>query len=110
MVNINSMATHKLFATALTYRWVIFPLLALQYLLVYFHRVCPALMAPELTDAFSISGASLGILSSGYFYPYALMQLPVGVLADAWGAQENHHVVCFFRCHWCSSFRIVAQL
>ena len=90
------MALHKLFATALGYRWVIFALLALQYLLVYFHRVCPALMAPELTDAFAIGGASLGILSSGYFYPYAFMQLPVGLLADAWGARKTITLFAFF--------------
>ncbi|MBI9083102.1 MAG: MFS transporter [Desulfobacterales bacterium] len=71
------------------YRWVIFAILALQYLLVYFHRVSPALMSRDLVLAFSISGTSLGILSSGYFYPYALMQLPVGVLADAWGARKT---------------------
>ena len=71
------------------YRWVIFSILALQYLLVYFHRVSPALMSRDLVLAFSISGTSLGILSSGYFYPYALMQLPVGVLADAWGARKT---------------------
>ena len=70
-------------------RWVVFSILALQYLLVYFHRVSPALMSRDLVLAFSISGTSLGILSSGYFYPYALMQLPVGVLADAWGARKT---------------------
>jgi len=90
------MFIHKLFATALGYRWIIFSLLALQYLLVYFHRVCPALMAPELTDAFSIGGASLGILSSGYFYPYALMQLPVGLLSDAWGARKTITLFALF--------------
>jgi len=90
------MSMHKLFATALGYRWVIFPLLALQYLLVYFHRVCPALMVPELTDAFSIDGASLGILSSGYFYSYALMQLPVGLLSDAWGARKTITIFALF--------------
>ena len=46
-------------------------------------------MTRELVSAFSISGASLGLLSSGYFYPYALMQLPVGVLADSWGARKT---------------------
>jgi sugar phosphate permease len=70
-------------------RWMIFSILALQYLLVYFHRVSPALMSRDLVMAFSISGTSLGVLSSGYFYPYALMQLPVGVLADRWGARKT---------------------
>ena len=71
------------------YRWAIFAILSLQYLLVYFHRVSPALMTRELTAAFSIGGASLGLLSSGYFYAYALMQLPVGVFADRWGARKT---------------------
>lgn len=78
-----------MFTTAKRYRWIIFSILAFQYLLVYFHRVCPAMMAPELSDAFSIDGASLGLLASGYFYPYALMQIPVGLLADAWGAKRT---------------------
>lgn len=71
------------------YRWTVFTILSLQYLLVYFHRVSPALMTRELTAAFSIGGASLGLLSSGYFYAYALMQLPVGVFADRWGTRKT---------------------
>lgn len=72
-----------------SYRWTVFTILSLQYLLVYFHRVSPALMTRELTSAFSIGGASLGMLSSGYFYAYAIMQLPVGVFADRWGARKT---------------------
>ncbi|BBO73623.1 MFS transporter [Desulfosarcina widdelii] len=71
------------------YRWTVFVILSLQYLLVYFHRVSPALMTRELVAAFSISGASLGLLSSSYFYAYALMQLPVGIFADRWGARKT---------------------
>ena len=71
------------------YRWTVFVILSLQYLLVYFHRVSPALMTRELVAAFSIGGASLGLLSSGYFYAYAMMQLPVGVFADRWGARKT---------------------
>ncbi len=74
---------------ALRYRWVIFTVLALQYLFVYFHRVCPAVVAQDLVETFSISATSLGILASGYFYPYALMQVPVGLLADSWGSRRT---------------------
>ena len=35
------------------------------------------------------SGALLGVLSSAYFYPYALMQLPAGLLADSWGPRRS---------------------
>jgi sugar phosphate permease len=34
-------------------------------------------------------GALLGLLSSAYFYPYALMQLPAGLLADSWGPRRS---------------------
>ncbi|HVN98033.1 MAG TPA: MFS transporter [Syntrophorhabdaceae bacterium] len=71
------------------YRWSIFGVLGAQYLIVYFHRVAPAVVARELTQAFSISGASLGLLASAYFYPYAAMQIPVGLITDSWGAKKT---------------------
>ena len=71
------------------YRWLIFWVLAAQYLIVYFHRVSPAVVASELRSAFSISGASLGLLASAYFYSYAIMQIPVGILSDSWGAKKT---------------------
>lgn len=74
---------------ALRYRWLIFWILAFGYLLVYFHRVSSAVVAPELVEAFGISGAVLGLLASAYFYPYACMQLPVGLLADSLGPRKT---------------------
>ncbi len=71
------------------YRWYIFWILAAQYIIVYFQRVSPAVVASELVNTFSISGASLGLLSSAYFYPYAVMQVPAGMLADSWGAKKT---------------------
>jgi sugar phosphate permease len=61
----------------------------MQYLIVYFHRVAPAVVASDLMAAFSISGASLGILASAYFYSYGIMQIPVGVLSDSWGPKKT---------------------
>ena len=71
------------------YRWYIFLILAAQYLIVYFQRVAPAVVAQELIDAFEISGTSLGLLASAYFYPYALTQIPVGILSDSWGPKKT---------------------
>lgn len=71
------------------YRWVIFWVLSCQYLIVYFHRVCPAVVAPELIKTFAISGTSLGVLASGYFYSYAITQIPVGFLSDSWGTRKT---------------------
>ena len=35
---------------AKTYRWVIFTVLAFGYILVYFHRLCPAVLAVDVID------------------------------------------------------------
>jgi len=72
----------------LRYRWFIFSVLAIGYVLVYFHRVSSAVVAPELTEAFHVSGALLGVLASAYFYPYAIMQLPAGLLSDSLGPRK----------------------
>jgi sugar phosphate permease len=69
----------------LTYRWVCLVTLWLVYFFVYFDRVAPAVVAPELMKAFNISAASLGLLSAAYFYPYAAMQIPSGILSDFLG-------------------------
>ena len=71
------------------YRWIIFGVMASQYLFGYFHRVCPAVVAPELIKAFDISGVALGVLASAYFYPYAAMQIPAGILSDLWGGKKT---------------------
>ena len=69
----------------LSYRWVCLVTLWFVYFFVYFDRVAPAVVAPELMKAFNISAASLGLLSAAYFYPYAAMQIPSGVLSDFLG-------------------------
>jgi MFS family permease len=61
---------------------------ALLYLTAYFHRVAPAVMTRELSIDFGLSAGSLGNLSAFYFYGYALVQVPTGLLADRWGPRR----------------------
>ncbi|MDI9610151.1 MAG: MFS transporter [Archaeoglobales archaeon] len=68
-------------------KWAIFGVLACIYFLVYFHRTSPAVMADEFMKEFAVSALAVGILSSAYFYPYAILQIPVGVLSDLKGAK-----------------------
>jgi MFS family permease len=44
-------------------------------------------MVSDLMEAFSVGAAVLGQLSALYFYPYALLQIPIGVLLDRFGAR-----------------------
>ncbi len=56
---------------------------------MYFHRVSPAVVATDLMHSFRVSSGALGVLASAYFYPYVLMQIPAGILADHWGTRKT---------------------
>lgn len=71
------------------HRYILFLILSAQYLIVYFHRVSPAVIAQDLVASFNISATALGVLASAYFYPYAMMQVPVGILSDSWGPKKT---------------------
>ncbi len=75
--------------TATSYRWLIFSILALGYVLVYFHRLSPGVMALDLMQSFGVGTTIVGILGSAYFYPYAVMQLPAGLLSDSLGPRKS---------------------
>jgi sugar phosphate permease len=68
-------------------RWTIYTLLVLAYMLVFFHRMAPGVVAGDLSAAFGISAAALGSLAAMYYYIYTVMQIPAGVLADTLGAR-----------------------
>lgn len=70
-------------------RWSIYLILVAAYMLVFFHRMAPAVVSGELMRAFGTTGAALGSLAAMYFYIYMLMQIPAGVLADTLGARTS---------------------
>ncbi len=75
------------------YRYLIFGVLGAAYILVFFHRLAPAIVAVDMMRDLKTGGALMGILASAYFYPYALMQIPAGLLSDSWGPRRS---VTFF--------------
>ena len=50
-------------------------------------QVSPSVMTAPLMHDFNIGIAKFGIMSSFYFYSYALMQIPVGLLYDRFNAK-----------------------
>ena len=66
-------------------RWTIYALLVVAYMMAFFHRMAPGVVAGDLMQAFHTTGAELGSLAAMYFYIYTAMQLPSGVLADTLG-------------------------
>ncbi len=63
--------------------------MALAYISAFFHRVCPAVVALDLQEAFGISAGLVGLLASTYFYSYAFIQFPGGLLSDSLGPRAT---------------------
>src|SRR5262245_57815946 len=61
---------------------------AAAFVLAFFHRVAPGAIATDLRETFHTSATMLGFIAAFYFYPYAAMQLPSGVLADSVGPRR----------------------
>jgi len=76
------------------YRLLVFLIIGLGYLLVFFHRVAPAVVALDMMSDLKAGAILIGFLASGYFYPYAIMQLPTGILSDSWGPRKT--ITLFF--------------
>ncbi len=51
-------------------------------------RVAPSVMVEDLMREFSVGAAVVGNLSAFYFYGYAGMQIPVGMLIDRFGPRR----------------------
>ncbi len=67
--------------------WAIWLLAGLSFGYAFFHRVAPSVMVSDLMAEFAIGGAMLGTLSALYFYPYVLLQVPLGALLQSLGTR-----------------------
>ncbi len=67
---------------------IAFALGALFFGYAFVQRVSPSVMTNELMREFAVGGAALGSLSAFYFYAYASIQLPVGMLTDRFGPRK----------------------
>lgn len=68
--------------------WLVWSLGCLFYFYEFLLQVSPGVMKPELSQAFGISAQGFGILGGVYFYSYAGMQVPAGVLLDRFGPHK----------------------
>jgi MFS family permease len=81
--------------------WLIWCIAALFYFYEFFLQVSPNVMVPELMSSFHVTAASLGNLAAFYFYAYAIMQIPAGVLLDFFGPRRLltfAAATCMFGC------------
>ncbi len=74
--------------------WLMWGFVAALYCIGYFQRMAPAVIADDLMRDFDLGGALLGNLSAMYFYSYAAMQIPTGLLVDQIGARKLASIAC----------------
>jgi len=70
-------------------RWLLFAVLATVFLSVNVLRLSTAVIAEPLMAAFDTTGAQLGTLHAAFFYVYAVMQIPTGILVDRVGPRRT---------------------
>ncbi|MCQ8239668.1 MFS transporter [Rhizosaccharibacter radicis] len=66
-------------------RWSIGLLLGAGVLVNYLDRIGLSVALPQLKTDFALTPVQLGWLLSGFFWLYALLQIPVGLLLDRFG-------------------------
>ncbi len=80
------------------YRWVILAIAIFAYTVVIFHRMSPAVMADAIMLDLGVNAAFMGLLASAYFYPYAVLQIPSGILSDKISPRKLISLALAFTC------------
>ena len=76
-------------------RWAIGVLLGVGILINYFDRVNVSVAAPQLQKEFGLSPAEVGLLFSAFFWSYAILQVPVGLVLDRFGVMRVSRIGAF---------------
>jgi sugar phosphate permease len=83
------MTDEQSYKKLMLYRWVVWGILACAFIIVFFHRLAVGVIREDLVNAFNINSTTFANLGAAYFYPYVLMQIPSGILADSLGARKT---------------------
>jgi MFS family permease len=75
--------------------WLIFILCALHLFISQLYRTTNAVLAPWLVADLNLDTQGLGLLSAGFFYAFALTQVPISIFLDTIGAKRIMIVLSF---------------
>ena len=73
--------------TSSLFPWLIWVLAALFVVFNYVQQVVPNIIADDLSHSFNATAGTLGNIAACYFYAYAVMQIPVGLIVDRFGTR-----------------------
>lgn len=84
----NSTTSTNTFFTQTMFPWIVWGLACLFFFYESLLQVSPSVMSNELMQDFGITSETLGLLAGIYFYSYAILQLPCGLLMDYFGPRR----------------------
>ena len=90
--------------------WFIWGLAAAYFFSDYLARVSPGVMSHLLQMDFHASAAGLGLLSSFFYYPYILMQIPVGLMVDRYSIRRLLTTMALITAIGCYIFGVAPNL
>lgn len=79
---------------------------AMFFFYAWILRVAPSVMIDEMMRDLAVGGAVIGNLSAVYFYGYAGMQVPVGILIDRFGPRRLMTAAALFCTAGCVIFAL----
>ncbi|MFW5900006.1 MAG: MFS transporter [Desulfovermiculus sp.] len=77
----------------LTNRWAVFVLTSVFFLLSQFYRASMAVISSDLLRDLNLNASDLSLLSSAFFYVFALAQIPLGLTLDRFGPRLTMSVL-----------------
>lgn len=69
-------------------RWTVAALMWAAIAINYIDRTVLSVAAPHIQSEFHLSPVELGVVMSAFFWSYALLQVPAGMLADRYGQKK----------------------
>ena len=88
------------------YPWLVWGLGAAFFFSEYLARLAPNVMVSQLMAQFHLNAWGIGVLSSYFYWPYIIMQLPVGLFVDRYGAHALLMVMTFVCALSCYIFSV----
>lgn len=90
----NKQEWQKQIARVTRLRWLILGTLVAADLINMLQRVAPTVVADRVMAEFGLTAIAFGGLAAVYFYVYAIMQIPAGMLADTLGPRRTITIGC----------------
>jgi MFS family permease len=70
------------------YRWVILAIVVVGFMQTHLHRLAFPALIPAVVADVGWTYAAAGTIQTAYFWTYAAVQVPIGVIADRWGPRR----------------------